>query len=325
MSLHPRISTIIATHNRPQLLRDALDSLATQTLRPAEVIVVDDGSGPATRAAVDDWRHRHGDRLHVRYLHQRNQGPAVARNHGLAEARGTLVQFMDDDDVMEPDALQRLAEALASRDDAAIAMASHALVGPDARKKVGPVIRPDADGPLAAMIAGSWFVPIHGYLFNRAALAATGSWDAGYSSQEDDEFLLRAALADVAFMPAPAARVYYRQHDGVRRATPGKPGETVEQGRRKRMLDDLFIREHVAARLRADGRLDAQRDAFERWLDRFRNRYGDLLPELKISSPLLTWLGFAAQGRGARQAAGIASPAVRAGSGRGAALAAKTP
>lgn len=293
MSLHRRISTIIATHDRPQLLRDALDSLAAQTLRPFEVIVVDDGSGPATRRAIDAWRRKSGD-LHVRYLYQHNQGPARARNNGLAHARGEFIQFMDDDDLMEPDALRQLADVLSPMRRPAIAVASHVVLDRGATTAAGPLSRP-ATGSftqrLSSMIAGDWFVPIHGYLLNRGALAGTGMWDPGYSSQEDDDFLLRAALAEAEFVPAPRALVYYRQHDGVRRATPGKPGETVAQGRRKRMLDDLLIRERTAARLRASGELERYRDAFERWLDRFRARYADLLPDLRVTPPLLAWLG----------------------------------
>jgi glycosyltransferase involved in cell wall biosynthesis len=296
MSAAPRISTIIATHNRASFLIEALDCLAAQRLPPFEVIVVDDGSGPGTCRALEYWQDRPRPAFELRYFYQINSGPAVARNRGLAESRGDCIHFMDDDDLMEPDALQHLARALDGSGGAAVSMASYALLHQGQGAVAGePAIAPGSPQPdevLAAMIAGYWFVPVHGYLFTRDAVARMGRWDSVLSSQEDDEFLLRAPLADVAFIPAPEALVYYRQHDGVRRATPGKPGETLLQGLRKRLHDDLAIRESVFRALQAHGTAELYRAAFHEWHARLVERYERLLPEVEAdSSPLLSWLG----------------------------------
>lgn len=278
-----RISTIIATCNRPRFLVEALDSLAAQSLPPVEVLVVDDGSASATRSALQRWQavRRRRDFV-LRYCYQANSGPAVARNRGIAAASGDCLHFMDDDDLMDPGALLHLATALAGRDDAAVAMARHARVHEGeavaAAATVAPCALP-APRRLAAMIAGSWFVPIHGYLFTRAAVARMGPWDPALASQEDDEWLLRAALREVDFRPAPAAVVYYREHDGVRRATPGKPGETVVEGRSRRLRDDLAIRRGVALELLRRGCLAAYEEAFDAWRLRLCERYGDLLAQ----------------------------------------------
>ena len=109
-----KISTIIATHNRPHYLCEALDCLAAQRLPPQEVIVVDDGSAPDTPRALLRWQARvpHAA-FELRYFRQRNSGPAVARNRGLVASRNDLIHFMDDDDLMAPDALQHSLERLA--------------------------------------------------------------------------------------------------------------------------------------------------------------------------------------------------------------------
>lgn len=309
MSNHPRISTIIATCNRPRLLCEALDSLAAQSLPPLEVLVVDDGSAPETRAAVSAWALRTSRReLALRYLYQSNSGPAAARNRGIAAARGDLLHFMDDDDLLEADALRHLAAALGGEQCAAVAVACYSvrmeegarlspasalpLSGIGAGTDPG-VVAPCALTPprrLAAMIAGHWFVPVHGYLFTRRAVERMGPWNALLTSQEDDEWLLRAALAGLDFHPAPRALVHYRQHGGVRRATPGKPGEAVEEGLRKRLRDDLAIREAVAHTLRARGSLERYRLAFAAWQRRWQARYGELLDSEAVVSPLLDWL-----------------------------------
>lgn len=289
-----RISVIIPTHDRPRLLLAALDSLAAQRRPPFEVVVVDDGSGPGTQAALAAWTPPPG--LQLRCLRQDNAGPARARNRGAVASRGDALLFMDDDDVMAPEALARLAAALEPAPPRALAMASHALLhwrnGTYVRES--PAVAPDACPPadrLAAMVAGHWFVPVHGYLFTRAALAAIGPWEPALSSQEDDEFLLRAALRGVDFVAAPRALVLYRQHPGVRRATPGRPGESVAEGLRKRLRDDLAIRERVFRELRGRGMAVRFRAAFEAWRRRLAERYAPLLPGVDAAEwAVLQWL-----------------------------------
>lgn len=315
MTASMRISTIIATHNRAPLLVEALDSLAAQQRRPWEVLVVDDGSGPETRRALEHWQARQGEGgLALRYFYQSNRGPAVARNRGVAESRGDLIHFMDDDDLLEPDALQHLATALEGAPSAAASLASYAHLhtGAEALAMGGPAVAPSRARPaqsLADMIAGHWFVPVHGYLFTRAAVMRMGEWDASFSSQEDDEYFFRAVLRGVELLPAPQALVYYRQHGGVRRATPGKPGETVLQGLRKRLRDDLAIRDRVFRDLCARGVHERLRAAFVAWYRRLQERYEPLLAEVEEAEwAVLSWL---AQARppAPRARLGAATPA----------------
>ncbi|MBV9486977.1 MAG: glycosyltransferase family 2 protein [Frankiaceae bacterium] len=98
----PMISVVIPTYERPDLLRRCLAALAAQDLAPDrfEVVVVDDGSGPEVRTVLEEASTRSPQ---LRWLAQAtNQGPAAARNLGVAEARGDLILFMDDDIVATP-------------------------------------------------------------------------------------------------------------------------------------------------------------------------------------------------------------------------------
>ncbi len=283
------ISTIIATHNRPGFVVKTLDCLLQQTRKPREVIVIDDGSQAPTGEAIETWRRERRPGFSLIYLWQPNSGPAVARNRGVALSSGDLVHFIDDDDVMHPGALAALAAALEG-DGPAIAMASYQNRWQDGT--AGHLIEPPRLGRaerLAAMIGGAWFVPVHGYLFTREAVHAIGGWNTALTSQEDDEYLLRAAALPIEFVRAPAALVYYCQHAGVRRATPGKPGESVTKGREKRLYADLAIREAAYARLRNAGLAGKYRHAFQAWQARLYERYGDFLDEPPPSA-LLDWL-----------------------------------
>ncbi|RKK02236.1 glycosyltransferase [Pseudoroseomonas wenyumeiae] len=90
------ISVVVPTYNRAALLPATLDAILSQTLRPLEVIIVDDGSTDDTAAVLA----RYGRRLRV--LRVPNGGDLKARNAGLAEATGDLVAFCDSDDLWKP-------------------------------------------------------------------------------------------------------------------------------------------------------------------------------------------------------------------------------
>ena len=289
------VSTVVATHNRPGLVVRTLDCLARQTYPPAEVIVVDDGSRPATGQAITAWQRDREPGFRLIYHWQPNSGPAAARNRGVSLSSGGFIHFIDDDDLMHEGALESMAAVL-DTDGPAVAMSSYRHRWEDGRMddRVEPPSLQREDC-IAAMIGGRWFVPIHGYLFTRAAVEMIGGWSTVLSSQEDDEYLLRAAMTPIRFVRAPEALVYYCQHEGVRRATPGKPGESVLQGLKKRLSADLAIREAVYERLQAKGHAMTFRHAFQCWELRLRNRYQSILDNRPVDSPLLEWLAVDAQ------------------------------
>ncbi len=106
-----RISIIIPTHNRSDLVVRALESVFAQTLTPAEVIVVDDGSTDET-----------GDVIAARfpsvvYINQSQRGVSRARNVGLRRATGDWVAFLDSDDEWLPRKLERQVEFLRQHGD----------------------------------------------------------------------------------------------------------------------------------------------------------------------------------------------------------------
>ena len=103
MSESPRITVVVPTYRRPELLARCLDALMAQTFSAEafEIVVVDDGHDDATRDRVETLS-RSGPPL--RYLRpSAGRGPAVARNAGWRAARGEIVAFTDDDTI--PDLL----------------------------------------------------------------------------------------------------------------------------------------------------------------------------------------------------------------------------
>ena len=101
-----KISVIIPVFNGEKYIVEALESVLNQTLRPFEIIVVDDGSTDGTERITQDYASL------IHYIKKPNGGAASARNEGVLMARGDYIAFLDADDYWTPEKLARqLAEA----------------------------------------------------------------------------------------------------------------------------------------------------------------------------------------------------------------------
>ena len=106
-------SIIVPVYNVASYLPAALDSLLAQTMRGWTAICVDDGSDDGSGAILDAYAARDG---RIQVVHQANAGVSAARNVALDRAKGTIVAFMDPDDVVSSDWLARMCEALQDAD-----------------------------------------------------------------------------------------------------------------------------------------------------------------------------------------------------------------
>ncbi len=104
----PRFSVIVPVYNRNEEVADLLESLAAQTCKDFETILVEDGSTLPCTEAVE----RCGKGLDLHYIHKSNEGRSIARNHGIELARGEWLVFFDSDCVIPPDYFAILSEAL---------------------------------------------------------------------------------------------------------------------------------------------------------------------------------------------------------------------
>lgn len=108
------VSVIVPTFNAAASLRTCIESILAQTYAPLEVLVVNDGSDDETEEIAAALV---AEDLRVRVFNQMNSGVSVARNNGLATARGEFVLFVDSDDWLEPSCLAELVH-VASKNDA---------------------------------------------------------------------------------------------------------------------------------------------------------------------------------------------------------------
>ena len=98
MQSSPRYSVIVPVYNRPEEIRELLESLTQQTVTDFEVIIVEDGSEKRCDAVVDEFR----DRLHVQYIFKPNSGPGPSRNMGFSKAKGEYFVVFDSDCLIPP-------------------------------------------------------------------------------------------------------------------------------------------------------------------------------------------------------------------------------
>ena len=101
-------SIIVPTYNRPDEVDELLDSLARQTYKNFELVIVEDGSTEPCKDIVE----RYADRLNIRYFYKENSGPGDSRNYGMERARGNYLIFFDSDCLIPEQYMERVHAAL---------------------------------------------------------------------------------------------------------------------------------------------------------------------------------------------------------------------
>lgn len=116
MNSAPEVSVVVPAYGHAHHILETLGSVFAQTFRDFEVIVVNDGSPDNTEEVL----HELIETKRIRYVRQRNQGVAAARNHGISLAQGRFVALLDDDDYWPADKLEWQVAALKKIDAVAI-------------------------------------------------------------------------------------------------------------------------------------------------------------------------------------------------------------
>ncbi|WP_367597875.1 glycosyltransferase [Pseudomonas fulva] len=187
-------SIILTTYNRPQLLRDALNSIAEQSLRDFDVILVNDNGDPVESLLADyDFP--------ITYLRQgRNRGPAAARNAALRLARGHHVVFLDDDDLYLPDHLAHLAKGLKANPGCVVytdAVFIQEQITAGQRQELAREQRYPHTQYAREQLLINNYIPINTFACPRDLALAVGDFDETLAGLEDWDFLLRLCARSV--------------------------------------------------------------------------------------------------------------------------------
>ncbi len=201
----PRVSIVVRTRNRPQLLAEALESLARNSYRDLEVVLVNDGGVPPLL-------HRDYPFSLVQVDLPEQRGRAAAANAGLERVTGDRVGFLDDDDLVAPDHLAQLVAFAQARGAAVVySDAATAIYEPDAERGWRRVERRiaysgDFDRDRLAL---DNYIPFHTISVDRKLLERVGPLDPTLEVFEDWDLLLRLA-AHTDFHHLPEVTCEYR-------------------------------------------------------------------------------------------------------------------
>jgi glycosyltransferase involved in cell wall biosynthesis len=214
----PLVSVVVPAFNAAPWIADTLASVAAQTADPddLELLIVDDGSSDDTVAAArESLAHA---RCRWNLICRPNGGPGRARNVGWQAAAGQWIQFLDADDLLDPDklAIQLRRAALACSDTAVIYSAWTTFGLIDARwERPGLVVQPRLHGDVVEQLLHSENAIATGaQLYARNWLARVGGWDERWTNGEDHDLAVRVAFEGGRFVEAAADRplFFYRRH-----------------------------------------------------------------------------------------------------------------
>lgn len=205
----PLVSVIIPTYRRGELLRAAVQSVLAQTLKDIEVLVVEDGSDVAEQVL-------RGLDTRVRYLWQENRGVSVARNTGAAHANADWLAFLDDDDLWQPEKLERQL-ALADRHKSFDMIHTDYSVLIDGHLRPGPRLIPRDKVPSGAVGRDLFlnnFVITSSVMMRRTVFEGAVGFDPRFKIAQDFDLWLRVAQThQVGFLNEPL--VIYRDHESL--------------------------------------------------------------------------------------------------------------
>lgn len=212
MAAGPLVSVVIPCYNAASFLRETMDSVWRQTYPQLEVVLVDDGSTDGTRALIQSWGNS------VTAILGPNQGAASARNTGTSAARGAFIQYLDADDLLEPDAIASRVEAL-QRSRAAVAYSDWQKLEEAAEGVFVPGERVarathDVHADLEVALFSNFWAPPAALLYRREIIENIGGWKQHLAPIEDARFMLDAALAGGEFVRVPGVGAHYRVYHG---------------------------------------------------------------------------------------------------------------
>lgn len=212
--MQPRISVIVPTYNRADLLSQAMASVLGQSYGDFELLVVDDGSTDNTAEIVAGT----GDPRVIAISQEHSGLPAVARNAGMRRAAGSYIAFLDSDDLWLPD---KLAQQVALMDASPALGLSYTncyrFASDPKMHEPAPLLRPQEmlSGNVFDQLYGQPKIPNLTVMLRSAVIAEVGCFDEDprLKANEDYEYWLRiAARYPIGHLAAPLA--LYRAHAG---------------------------------------------------------------------------------------------------------------
>jgi glycosyltransferase involved in cell wall biosynthesis len=290
----PLVSILIPAYNAQEWIADTIKSALEQTWPRKEIIIVDDGSADRTVAISQQFASRS-----VCIVSQENHGVSAARNKALSLCQGDYIQWLDADDLLAPEKIEKQMEtAMRCQSPRTLFSSAWGYFFYRSRKAqftptplwcdLSPVEwLTNKMGQSLHMQTGTWLV-------SRKLTEAAGPWDTRLWRDNDGEYFCRVVLASDGIRFVPEAKVFYRTTDASR---------VSHIGRSDKKLESLFLsmRLHVGY-LRSLEDSSRTREAclayLQTWLVNFYPERPDIVSQLndlaanlggQLQIPSLSW------------------------------------
>ncbi|MEH1802653.1 MAG: glycosyltransferase family A protein [Nostoc sp.] len=201
---------IIPNYNRADLIGITLENMLSQTLKPTEIIVVDDGSTDNSVEVIRSFGSK------ITLICQTNQGPGAARNAGLKVATGDYIQFFDSDDLCSLNKIECQVKALeASSADIAYSPWAKVYIESQQVRFENHVVQ-QRQLPLSKnsiiWFLQTWNILFQACIIRRSFVKKVGYYRTDLMPSEDSEFLFRLLLHNPKLEFVPDCLVLYRLH-----------------------------------------------------------------------------------------------------------------
>jgi glycosyltransferase involved in cell wall biosynthesis len=207
--MKPLVSILIPAYNVEQWIAETLESALAQTWQNKEIIVVNDGSKDNTLAVVKRF-----ESAIVKVINQENQGQSAAENRALKEAQGNFIAYLDADDLLAPDKIERQVHFLGSENSEFVAAGEWARFykSPEEALFIPQPLWADLSPVDWLVCAWEGHYMMHGatWLIPRKIADRAGFWDEKLSLINDFDYFSRILLASQGVKFCWGARSYYR-------------------------------------------------------------------------------------------------------------------
>jgi glycosyltransferase involved in cell wall biosynthesis len=252
----PQISVVIPVFNGDKYLKEALESVESQTLEPKEIIIVNDGSTDNSMDVVSQFRSK----IEVNIVNKSNGGQSSARNAGVAIASSDYVAFLDQDDIWYPRHLEVLANEIVApktrptgyiygnldRIDSMGRMVDHQFLN---------AISSHPKRSLCHCISNDMFIVPSATIVSRQAFNEIGGFDEVLCGYEDDDMFLRLFRAGYQGIYVEEVVSKWRIYSGSTSYSPRMDKSRMNYYRKlartygnDKLFNDYWLRDHIAPR-----------------------------------------------------------------------------
>lgn len=213
-SIKPKVTVIIPVHNAERYVRECINSVLSQTYENIELILVENASTDKSRDIIQEYCGNN-----VRMLISDKANAAAARNLGIQHANGEYIQFLDADDYISQDKIERQIDCLSKYDfnQTIVSFGYWECVNGEGKGKIKKQICHDYEKPIDVLIDFQLipaYLIVNCFLVPLALAKQVGPWDESLSSGDDGEWFARIYSKASKLVYCETGTAYYRDTKG---------------------------------------------------------------------------------------------------------------